>query len=385
MPLSIYIHYPFCQSKCPYCDFNSHVAQNIDFSAFATAYHNEIKFFAQNSKQNQVKTIFFGGGTPSLMPISLIESILSNIYQYFNVEKDCEITIEANPTSFESQKFQDLKKTGINRLSMGIQALNDADLKFLGRTHSSREAISAIKTASKIFDNFSFDLIYARPNQSLKNWQEELKTALSFNTKHLSAYQLTIEKGTQFYSDHQKNKFQMPSEELSAKFYQETNEIMAQHNFINYEISNYCQENYQCHHNLAYWQGHDYIGIGAGAHSRLYFQNNPNRQAIMMTHNPQKWLEKATKNHGIQKITAITKNELIEELILMALRLENGVNNDILSQHFNKKLPEIIDLTKLENLQQKGLINFTEKTLKITEKGKLLTNAIIEKVVACQK
>ncbi len=280
--LSFYIHYPFCKSKCPYCDFNSHISSNIDLGAFLKAYFNEIEFFAKNAKNRQISTIFFGGGTPSLMPTYFVDEILRKISKHFQIENHCEITLEANPTSFESAKFQEFKKAGINRLSIGIQALNDEDLKFLGREHSSKEAMQTIENARKIFDNFSFDLIYARPKQNLQNWQKELELALSFDTKHLSLYQLTIEKGTPFFKDFRDKKFEMPSENLSAEFYETTNEIMAQNGFLHYEISNYCKKNFECKHNLIYWRGLDYAGVGAGAHSRIYFDDKKNRQNIIM-------------------------------------------------------------------------------------------------------
>jgi oxygen-independent coproporphyrinogen-3 oxidase len=224
-PLSIYIHYPFCKAKCPYCDFNSHVRDGVDHENFLLAYEKELEFFAAKISPRQVTTIFFGGGTPSLMPIFLVEGILRKISQLWTLDENCEITLEANPTSFESSKFKALRDVGINRLSIGIQALNDADLKFLGREHSAKEAIATIEVAAKIFDNFSFDLIYARPKQSLESWQEELSRAINFGTKHLSLYQLTIEKGTKFYSQFARKEFAMPDENLAAEFYEMTNQI----------------------------------------------------------------------------------------------------------------------------------------------------------------
>ena len=216
--VAIYVHYPFCLAKCPYCDFNSHVQSGVDNARFLRAYEAELAFFRQKMGPQKVETIFFGGGTPSLMPIFLVEGILAKIAELFDVDKDVEVTLEANPTSFESKKFKDLRLAGINRLSLGIQALNDDDLKFLGREHSASEAMSAIEEARNIFDNFSFDLIYARPKQKLADWERELKKAIDFGTSHLSLYQLSIEKGTQFYSRFQKGEFVMPENELAADF-----------------------------------------------------------------------------------------------------------------------------------------------------------------------
>lgn len=382
--LSIYVHYPFCKAKCPYCDFNSHVKDQIDHQRFLQGYLRELEFFADKLKNRRITTIFFGGGTPSLMPIFLVEKILDKIAQLWTLDDDCEISLEANPTSFEAQKFRDFKSSGINRLSIGIQALNDDDLRFLGREHSADEAISTIKTASEIFDNFSFDLIYARPKQTLESWKKELKTAIDFGTKHLSLYQLSIEKGTKFFSQYKNGKFELPDEELSAQFYEVTNEIAAKNGLELYEISNYAQKQFECKHNLAYWQGDDYLGIGAGAHSRIYLDDSKNRQAIMMTHEPIAWLKKVEEqNNGIQKMTDISQEELLEELVMMGLRLKDGMNNQIFQQHFGKDFIDIFDIEKLEKMRQNNLIELGHDSIKINNEFRLLTNAIIPKVLNC--
>ena len=380
LDLSLYIHYPFCKSKCPYCDFNSHVRDNIDHTAFLQAYQNEIEFFAPRLKGRKINTIFFGGGTPSLMPLSLVEKILTTISNCWQLDESCEITLEANPTSFESSKFADFKKAGINRLSIGVQALNDADLKFLGREHSAAEAISVIKNAAKIFENFSFDLIYARPQQTLESWSLELREALQFNTKHLSLYQLTIEKGTKFFSEFKQKKFIMPDENLATNFYNLTNEISASNGLELYEISNYAKKGYQCKHNLVYWQGGDYLGIGAGAHSRVFFDGTKNRSAIMMLHEPKLWLEKAlAQGAATQIVEEISTTETLEELILMGLRLKEGIDNIIFQQFFSKNIAEIFNFQKLQRLMDEGLIEISDKNIKISDEGRILTNAIIVK------
>ncbi len=379
--LSIYIHYPFCKAKCPYCDFNSHVREGVDYEGFLKAYESELEFFANKIGKRKVKTIFFGGGTPSLMPISLVSGILQKISKLWQVDKNCEITLEANPTSFEAAKFQDLKNVGINRLSIGIQALNDEDLKFLGREHSSKEAIQTIEIAQKIFDNFSFDLIYARPNQNLKSWENELKQAIGFGTKHLSLYQLTIEKGTKFYSKFQRGEFEMPSEELAAEMYEMTNQIASEADFEHYEISNYAKKSFESKHNLVYWQGGDYIGIGAGAHSRVYFEGQKNRQAIMMIHEPSSWLKKVEENGvGTQKIENVKPDELLEELILMGLRLEDGIDEEVFKNHFNKEFGNIFDFEKLQKLVDQKLLSVSTNQIKIPQESRILTNAIIAKI-----
>lgn len=379
--LSIYIHYPFCKSKCPYCDFNSHVRESVEYEKFLRAYERELEFFAAKIGQRKVVTIFFGGGTPSLMPIFLVEGILKKIAQLWSLDENCEITLEANPTSSEASKFKDLRRIGINRLSMGIQALNDEDLKFLGREHSAKEAIGTIEIAAKIFDNFSFDLIYARPKQSLEAWKTELARAIDFGTKHLSLYQLTIEKGTKFYSQFARKEFEMPDENLSAEFYEMTNQITSDAGLELYEISNYAKKNYECQHNLVYWQGGDYLGIGAGAHSRLYLENEADRSAITMLHEPLVWLKKVEEfGAGIQKQEKISAEELCEELILMGLRLRDGISDRIFQNHLNKKLREIIDFEKLRVLENKGMIILSEERIKIVDKSRLLSNSIIEKI-----
>ncbi len=379
--LSIYIHYPFCKSKCPYCDFNSHVRKQINHQDFLRAYEKELDFFAAKIGKRKVNTIFFGGGTPSLMPISLVEGILKKITNLWQVTDDCEISLEANPTSFEASKFQDLKKVGINRLSIGIQALNDQDLKFLGREHSSSEAISTIKTAAKIFNNFSFDLIYARPNQSLKSWEEELKQAIEFGTKHLSLYQLTIEKGTKFYSQFLRKEFEIPDENLAADFYDLTNQITSEAGFKLYEISNYSKKTFECRHNLTYWQGGDYLGIGAGAHSRIYFEKEKERSAITMLSEPNSWLKKVEDfGAGIQKLEKISQQELLEELILSGLRLFDGIDNSVFQKHFGKNISEIFNLSKLQKLTNQDLLVLGDDSIKIPAQARLLTNSIISKV-----
>jgi putative oxygen-independent coproporphyrinogen III oxidase len=309
---------------------------------------------------------------------------LQKIAQLWDVDENCEISLEANPTSFESAKFKDLRRVGINRLSMGIQALNDKDLKFLGREHSSAEAIAAIEVAAKIFDNFSFDLIYARPQQSLEDWKAELSRAINFGTKHLSLYQLTIEKGTKFYSQFVRKEFVMPDENLSAEFYEMTNQVTSEAGLELYEISNYARKNFACRHNLVYWQGGDYLGIGAGAHSRIYLQDEAERSAITMLHEPLSWLKKVEESGaGIQQDEKISAQELVEELILMGLRLKDGISDEIFAQHFGKKLNEILNFGNLQKLEKQGLIVISQDGIKIPDHSRLLTNSIIEKV--CQE
>ena len=378
--LAIYIHYPFCQSKCPYCDFNSHVSNNINHQAFLEAYKTELNFFAQKiGKTKQISSIFFGGGTPSLMPISLVAGILEEIAKLWQLKPNCEISLEANPTSVESEKFSQLKSIGINRLSLGIQALNNDDLKFLGRTHCQNQALEAINLAKKYFDNFSFDLIYARPNQTLNQWQKELELALSFNSKHLSLYQLTIEKGTAFFGLFTQKKFALPSEDLACDLYKATFEICQKHNMHLYEISNYAKSGFECMHNLAYWQGLNYIGVGAGAHSR--FNQDQQNFATANFCEPKKWLQ-TLQNQQIpwQTTEILTPKKQLEELLLMGLRLSEGIKKTSLEQIYGKNFAEIFSSPALNKLIIQGLISIDAKYIKINHQYYLLTNEIIAKV-----
>jgi len=385
-PLSIYIHYPFCKSKCPYCDFNSHIFKQIDEENFLQGYLNELNYFSAKLKNRNVKTIFFGGGTPSLMPVYFVDKILAEISQIWTIDKDCEITLEANPTSFEAKKFRAFKQSGINRLSMGIQALNDDDLKFLGREHSAKEAILTIQTAGEIFENYSFDLIYARPNQTLDLWQKELRAAISLSANHLSLYQLTIEKGTKFYGQYLNKEFILPDDNLSADLYEMTNQIASENGLELYEISNYSKSGFECKHNLAYWRSEDYLGIGAGSHSRVYLDGEELRSAIIMLHQPSAWLFDALqKNVAIQKIEKISKADLLEEIILMGLRLKNGIDNFVFQKHLNKNIDEIFDLGRLQSLTENNLILLNANNIKITNQGLILTNSVIKKVIEAIK
>lgn len=378
--LHLYIHYPFCLSKCPYCDFNSHTKNNIEEQKFLNGYLKEMQFFAQKIGKRRIKTIFFGGGTPSLMSPYFLEQIIAKIGNLWQIDDNCEITLEANPTSFEAEKFQDFKNIAINRISLGIQSLTDPNLKFLGRNHSAKEAMQVIKTTAKIFDNFSFDLIYSLPEQKLSNWQNELQKALDFQTKHLSLYQLTIEKGTKFYQQYRDGDFTMPKDNLSAKFYEKTGEIMAKNNYIDYEISNYAKKNYESQHNLAYWQSKEYLGIGAGAHSRIKIDGI--RNSIQMLALPEKWLEKVEKTGvGIQKQEKINQEEFFEEFLLMGLRLKNGLKNQDFVTNFAKNIADLIEIDQLQPLIDQNLLLCDKNQLKITQNGKLLTNRIIFEII----
>ena len=371
---SLYIHFPLCKSKCPYCDFNSHIINFNNLEDWKNAYHNELKFFYNLTGHRKITSIFFGGGTPSLMPISLVSDILDNIAKYYSLTKNIEISLEANPTSSEAAKFQSLQEIGVNRLSLGIQAFNDHDLKFLGREHSKREALSAILTAKKYFKNFSFDLIYARPKQQLDEWNAELEEALSLKPPHISLYQLTIEKGTKFYQDYKLGKFSLPSENQQIKLYNLTTEKCLEHNLFNYEISNYAKPDYHSKHNLNYWQYGDYIAIGAGAHSRI--TKNKVKEAIFTYHQPEKWLKhNLNYNHAIQQQKTLTKVEMLEELLIFGLRIKEGIKLDLFNYYFTKNINDIF-ADKLDQLSAGNLISITNNNIKATANGRNLIHNI---------
>ncbi|MBT5827612.1 MAG: coproporphyrinogen III oxidase [Alphaproteobacteria bacterium] len=371
---SLYIHFPICKAKCPYCDFNSHVMNFSNISQWQKAYENELKFYANLIGPRKITSIFFGGGTPSLMPIALVESILNNISKYFEVKENIEISLEANPTSSEAQKFKALKEAGINRLSLGIQALNNNDLKFLGREHCKEEAIKAILLAKDNFTNFSFDLIYARPGQTMDAWAKELDFALALSPKHLSLYQLTIEKGTKFYKQHSLGEFTLPAEAEQIKLYDLTEEKCAKYSLKKYEISNYAKDKFESQHNLNYWQYGDYIGIGAGAHSRITIDRI--KHSFLTYHQPEKWLKHSLElNNSIQKQTKLSKEAMLEELLIFGLRIKNGINLKLFDDYLGKSFNAIYG-DKLNTLCQENLIKITKQKLIATSKGQNLAHNI---------
>jgi len=381
-PLAVYIHWPFCKSKCPYCDFNSHVSANIEQEKWLAAYLREIDYFLPQLEARKITSIFFGGGTPSLMPPSTAQKIIEKIKHGWVHDADIEITLEANPTSVEAEKMRDFKAAGINRISMGIQALNDNDLKFLGREHSSKEALAALEKVKKHFDNFSFDLIYARPGQTLESWEKELSQALELAGNHLSLYQLTIEKGTPFYAAYKTGGFILPDEEMAADLYQLTNELCAEKGLPAYEISNYCRPGYESKHNLAYWRYQEYLGVGPGAHSRLA-PSPTAREHMMMIHNPSGWLDSVSANgHGIQQRSELEDQEVLEEFIMMGLRIKDGIGREKFSTLLNRQPEEIFLESTLEFLRKENYIELDSTGLRTTEKGFPVLNSVTAKLLS---
>ena len=376
--LSIYIHYPFCKSKCPYCDFNSYCNIHIDNEILKKAYLNEINFYKDLIKNKNIQTIYFGGGTPTLMDEDLLFDILNEIAKIGNFDKNIEISSEANPNSATFEKLQNFHKIGINRLSIGVQSLYDSDLKLLGKIHNSQEAIETINYAKKIFkDRYSIDLIYARPQQKLNDWKKELEEAIKLSPFHLSLYQLIIEKGTTFY----KNKIKTPDDDLAVDLYNTTNEILEKNNIYFYEISNYAKSGYECKHNLVYWQNGCWLGIGAGAHSRIDINNK--RYAIQNIKDPNKWVEKCLKNSvSISKKNLLSRQEIIEEFVLMGLRTKNGINIKDLQKNIDcNNLYDILNKKNIDFLVKNNFISANNNEIKIINDNFNLLNSIIEKIV----
>src|SRR5665213_1187061 len=315
LPFAVYVHWPFCLSKCPYCDFNSHVRHGgIDETRFLRAFETEIASTAARAGDRTVSSIFLGGGTPSLMQPQTVGTILDSIGKHWTVSPDVEVTLEANPTSVEATRFRGYRAAGVNRVSLGVQALDDASLKELGRLHSAQEAIDAVAVARSIFDRYSFDLIYARPRQTLTAWEAELKRAIAEAAEHLSLYQLTIEPGTPFFGLHKAGKLIIPDEDLGRDLYDLTQSVCADAGLPAYEISNHARPGAECRHNLVYWRGHDYAGVGPGAHGRLTIDGH--RCATETEKRPESWIMRVeAKGHGLIVDEKLTSGELADEFL----------------------------------------------------------------------
>ncbi|MGJ8569531.1 MAG: radical SAM family heme chaperone HemW [Hoeflea sp.] len=322
----IYLHWPFCAAKCPYCDFNSHVRHaGVDQQAYVSAFRQEIAAMRLLSGPQVVTSIFFGGGTPSLMSPDTVNAVLDAVRDAWVVPDGIEITLEANPSSVEAGRFRGYRQAGVNRVSMGVQALNDPDLKRLGRLHDRADALKAIGLARDIFPRMSFDLIYARPDQTAEAWALELEEAISLSADHLSLYQLTIEEGTPFYGLHKAGKLIVPDGELSAELYELTRQVCESHGLPAYEVSNHARPGAESRHNLTYWRYGDYAGIGPGAHGRL--STRAGKIATATERSPEQWLKLVAENgHGMIETSELTASEQADELLLMGLRLREGIN-----------------------------------------------------------
>ena len=375
----VYIHWPFCLSKCPYCDFNSHVRREpIDEPRFLRAYHNEIMATGERTRARTVSTIFFGGGTPSLMQPSTIEGLLNSIARQWRIDDEAEITLEANPTSVEAQRFRGYRAAGVNRVSLGVQALDDRALAELGRMHTAREALDAVAVARKVFERFSFDLIYARPGQTPAAWASELMRALAEAGEHLSLYQLTIEPDTPFYALHAAGKLRTPEEDAARVLYDTTQEVCAAHGLPAYEISNHARPGAECRHNLVYWRGHEYAGIGPGAHGRLDIDGD--RHATVTEKRPELWLARVEANgDGIVTDDVLTCEEMCDEFLLMGLRLAEGIALDRYAELAGRPL----DPDRVATLRDHGLVEITPAgRLRVTLPGFPVLDAVVADLAA---
>ncbi|MGD8327430.1 MAG: radical SAM family heme chaperone HemW [Sphingomonadales bacterium] len=369
----LYIHWPFCAAKCPYCDFNSHVRDSIDQAAWRNALLQDLEHAAELAGPRGLSSIFFGGGTPSLMDPQTVEALIDRAHALFPTQGAVEITLEANPSSVEAANFKALATAGVNRVSLGIQSFNDEALRFLGRLHNADEALKALDTAQNEFARVSFDLIYTRPNQSLEDWAQELDRALGFGTEHLSLYQLTIEPGTAFYTKARLGQLDMPDEDLSAALFDFTQERMADAGLPAYEISNHARPGCESRHNLIYWRGQSYAGIGPGAHGRL--QLSDGWVASEAQRLPEKYMQTIEdQGHGLKPLTPIDDNERAKEMLMMGLRLKEGVDL--------RTLPaEVIDTSGLEQMIDLGFLSRNQQRLCLTTSGWPLLNPILEKII----
>ena len=375
----VYVHWPFCLSKCPYCDFNSHVRHKpVDEERYLAAFKTEIAHRAALTKGRKVSSVFFGGGTPSLMKPQTVQGILDAIAAHWSIENKAEITLEANPTSVEAERFRGYRAAGVNRVSLGVQAMNDADLKALGRLHSAAEAMRAVETAGSIFDRISFDLIYARPGQTVWAWKAELEEAISRAGDHLSLYQLTIEPDTMFEKLFEAGKLKVPDADLSRDLWDITQEITQKHGLPAYEISNHAKKGQESLHNLIYWRYGEYAGIGPGAHGRLLLPSG--RRAQSTEKHPEMWLTSVeTDGHGLVEDSALTQEEQGDEFLLMGLRLKEGIDLARYAAISNRQ----INPRQIDDLVGYGYVERTMAGgLRVTESGFPILDAVVADLAA---
>jgi oxygen-independent coproporphyrinogen-3 oxidase len=375
----VYVHWPFCLSKCPYCDFNSHVRHRaIDEARFARGFAREIKTTAARAAGRQVTSIFLGGGTPSLMQPRTVGAILDAIGKHWHLSPGIEVTLEANPSSVEATRFAGYRTAGVNRVSLGVQALDDAALKELGRLHSAREALDAVAVARKAFDRYSFDLIYARPDQTPRIWADELQLAIGEAAEHLSLYQLTIEEGTPFFGLHAAGKLKTPDEATARALYDVTQEVCARHGLPAYEISNHARSGAECRHNLVYWRAQEYAGIGPGAHGRLDIGGI--RHATATEKRPEAWLMRVEANgHGLVTDDCLTREECADEFLLMGLRLAEGID----PRRYAALAGRPLDPQRIALLREEGAIAVSpDGRLRVTQSGFPVLDAVVADLAA---
>jgi putative oxygen-independent coproporphyrinogen III oxidase len=379
--LALYVHWPFCKSKCPYCDFNSHVRASIDQERWGAALLRELDHYAGMMRGRSLVSVFFGGGTPSLMPAATVASVLERAALHWSASPDLEVTLEANPSSVEAGRLAEFRAAGVNRVSLGVQALDDRMLRFLGRGHTAGEARAAVATAARLFPRYSFDLIYARPGQDVAEWTRELDDALSLAGDHLSVYQLTIEPGTAFATQYARGDFVLPDEETAGALYEATQERLDRAGLGAYEISNHARPGAECRHNLVYWRYDDYVGIGPGAHGRIGF--NGAKHATRQRRAPETWLAAVEEaGHATEEVTALTPDERRDEMVMMGLRLADGIGRARFSRETGRTIEEALDRKALADLVDGGFLAVDERGLRATVAGRQRLNAVLARLLA---
>jgi putative oxygen-independent coproporphyrinogen III oxidase len=377
---ALYIHWPFCLSKCPYCDFNSHVRERIDQTRFRAALRRELAWEADRLGKRRLTSIFFGGGTPSLMDPSTVASLVEDASRLFTLSDDLEVTLEANPTSIEIARLAAFRGAGVNRISVGIQCLDDHALKQLGRQHTAREAIDALGIARAQFPRVSFDLIYARPSQTLAGWRSELREALAIAANHLSLYQLTIEPATPFEALYRKGALTLPDDDLAVALYEATGEECNRHGLYAYEISNYALPGQESRHNLAYWRYRDYIGIGPGAHGRLTL--NQQLYATRRHRAPELWASKVEQiGHGTTRSEILSPADRAREALLMGLRLAEGIDLRAFKRRTGQTLGQSVESSFLNDCLDEGYLECSDERLTATHEGRLRLDALLGRLV----
>ncbi|WIM11069.1 radical SAM family heme chaperone HemW [Enhydrobacter sp.] len=380
-PLGVYVHWPFCKSKCPYCDFNSHVREGVEQARWRRALLRELEHAAREAPERQVQTMFFGGGTPSLMEPQTVAALIARTRELWDTAADIEITLEANPTSVEASNFAALAQAGVNRVSLGLQALDADALRFLGRQHSVDEAIAALDVARRHFGRYSFDLIYARPGQTPQSWADELDRALVLAGEHLSLYQLTIERGTRFFTDRARGLFTLPAEEEAAQMFEHTQARLAAAGLPAYEISNHARPGAACRHNLIYWQYRDYVGVGPGAHGRV--ATGDAKRATRRTSGPEAWLEAVERaGHGTAETADVRGRDRVEEALMMGLRLSDGIDREVFAVVAGLDPVEALGETRLAALVEAGFLEIDAARFRATAAGRQRLNALLERLFA---
>lgn len=377
----LYVHWPFCLSKCPYCDFNSHVRESIDHARWRAALLAELDHYAARTKGRTLTSIFFGGGTPSLMEPETVGAIIARAAVHWSPARDIEITLEANPSSVEAGRFAGYRAAGVNRISLGVQSLDDSALHLLGRRHDAAEARAAVALAHRIFDRVSFDMIYARPGQTVADWRTELRAALDIAGEHLSVYQLTIEPNTAFAAAHRQGRLKLPDEDEGAALYETTQELLESAGLPAYEVSNHARPGAESRHNLTYWRYGDYVGIGPGAHGRLTLDGG--KVATRQHRAPEAWLEAVeARGHATRSSEPVAPEARGVEMLMMGLRLAEGVSREAFRSETGAEIEDALDRQAVARLVDAGYLVLDGRVLRATAAGRQRLDAVLAALLA---